>query len=1025
MVCTEINSDVVDVSCWLESGGTADVAICDARTSVVTLVDVRNQDAHTYIIAVVSSLFDKESQKLHELADVVLNIDEMRRERLNWLIESNIADNARRNRYFNSDDVSGATRPELLQHIKFLRSLLDSIPEIIFAKNADLQYVYSNRAANDFYGLSDHGTHALSLQDMGVSPDQVQRIENAEARLLSAPENVSSYKIVKYDREGVPRNLQVQKRSMAIFGSDADTLSVTFSDVTELDSAIKVMAADRSALEMRNNFMSALSDVSMRLMERKSIDDMMDHIASQAVSLANADSAFVSMVSENGQFLEIVGAAGRFVDHKGFRQKKNEGIAGLAWSLEELVLVENKADDARYLELWGNSEKRCAVPFFVDSGFAGVVCVPLDSVGTSLEHYLDILKLFTRTVSIAIENALLIAKQKTELSRHIAIGEITQSFYSASNLDDLINNFCKSLLNVFDSRHATVCRYSDDGKFSLLADWQRDDSEIRPVNFVSMKLMSNSISNWCAENRKIALVPRGVNDERDSTAMRKIKEVLGIGCSVTLPLMHDDGVWGVLFLGKSNELKDFTGVELSLLELLTTQLSSSVMRQQLLDQIHFQAFHDSLTQLPNRLRFENTLRGVVESDSESQEKFALMFLDLDGFKSVNDNQGHKVGDELLKRVSKRLNGCLAEKDLIARMGGDEFAVMLRGVKSKKDAMSIADRLRDAIGRNYVVENYNLKIGVSIGVSFYPDNGESVDDLLRNADFAMYEAKAAGDGRVRSFNTTMADQYRDRITLENDLKSALENQHLELHYQPKIDLIGKKVFGVEALLRWNHPVHGYISPAVFVPIAEEAGYITAIGNWVLQEAIEQSARWNADNVPDISMAINISAPQFVLDDFADRVVSLLQTNALEAGQLELEVTESVVMNNVSKVVGTLDRLRQAGITIAIDDFGTGYSSLAYLETLPLDCMKIDKAFVDKLDTGSSKYSLVNTIITMAGSFGLRTVAEGVETEDQLDKLTLLGCECAQGFYFSKPVIASEIKSTIENIEKRLIVFKKAG
>jgi len=359
------------------------------------------------------------------------------------------------------------------------------------------------------------------------------------------------------------------------------------------------------------------------------------------------------------------------------------------------------------------------------------------------------------------------------------------------------------------------------------------------------------------------------------------------------------------------------------------------------------------------------------------------------------------------------------------MGGDEFAVLLRGVKSKENALSIAQRLSTAIGQKFIVDKYNLKIGVSIGLSFYPDNGETVDDLLRNADFAMYEAKAEGNSSVRSFNQSMAEQYRARAALEVDLLHAIENKQFELHYQPKVDVVHGVVSGVEALLRWKHPKHGYIAPVDFVPLAEEAGYITEIGKWALNEAIRQSSQWTEQGLSALTIAVNISAPQFVLEDFASGVITTLGKHNLDPASLELEVTESVVMNNLSKVVDTLNELREQGITIAIDDFGTGYSSLAYLEHLPLDCMKIDKVFVDKLEAGAEEYSLVNTILTMARTLGLKTVAEGVETEAQLKKLLALGCECVQGYYFAKAVPATQIPDAIASIEEMFHEKRKAG
>ncbi len=790
-------------------------------------------------------------------------------------------------------------------------------------------------------------------------------------------------------------------------------------------SAKQILAEQHRSLEIRNKLMSALSDVSMRMMERKRVDELMDHIAMQAVSLADTDSAFVCLLHESGKYMEIVGAAGRFVQHKGFKHRLGIDAAGLAWELEELVLLDAKADEQEIHALWGDTSKRCAVPFFNEGKFNGVVCVALDSVNTDIENCLDILKLFTRTASIAIANSILISEQKAALARHAAISELTESIYSATSLRELVDGVCKSLLSVFHSKHVSVCQYGAEKKFSLLTEWQNDRAGIRRANFVNVKLMSESISQWCVDNKKSALVRNGVNDERDSEAVQRIKKVLGIGCSITLPLMQDGVVWGALTLGKGIDQRDFSDVELSLLDLLTGQLASSVQRQNLLDQIHFQAFHDSLTKLPNRLRFENVLSEIVSSENEKPERFALLFLDLDGFKAVNDNQGHRVGDELLKQVSKRLAGSLQEKDLLARMGGDEFAVLLRGVKSRESALSIAARLSSAVGKKFIVDNYNLKIGVSIGVSFYPDNGETVDDLLRNADFAMYEAKAEGNSSVKSFNLSMAEQYRDRVALEADMLNAIENQEFELHFQPKVDIANGVVSGAEALLRWRHPEHGYVSPADFVPLAEEAGYITEIGKWVLNEAVRQNAVWMNQGLSQFSMAVNISAPQFVLEDFASGVINTLSEHKMAAELLELEVTESVVMNSLSKVVTTLNGLRDQGVSIAIDDFGTGYSSLAYLENLPLDCMKIDKVFVDKLVTGSEENSLVNTIITMARTFGLRTVAEGVETQDQLQKLLSLGCDCVQGYYFSKPVPASEIPGVVADIESRFNQLRKVG
>lgn len=1020
------SSPLIDLTDWLNSDNVVDMVVCTAAAGLDLIQAIRQQDNDVYLVVVIDDLRDANvGTILSSGANDIISTAELNTGRLDLMILNRFRVGCSNDSYFGHHTLVKKNRQELLCHAKFLHNLLDSVPQLIFAKNAKLDFIYSNRAAIDFNGLGPKGMDKLGMRELNLQEEQSAAIETVEQNLIVSGTEEIIYNFEKTDQHGDLRILQTQKIPMAIFGQKADTLSLIYTDVTDLDSADRALAAERLALEMRDNFISALSDVSMQLLESKSIDQLMDNVAKQAASLSNSKSAFVSIVHESGQYMEILGATGRFLDFKGFQHIKGDDVAGLAWDLEELVLMEGKSSENGVVELWGDSIKRCAVPFFIENQFAGVVCVALDPVGASLANHLDILKLFTRTVSISIENSLLINNQKEELVRHIAVGEITQSFYSAANLRELIDSVCKSLLGVFESKHITVCKINKDEKFVLLAEWQNDNDGVRRASYSNVKMMSDSIAKWCVDNKQCAMVPRGVEDERDSTAVNRIRKLLGIGCTITIPLIQDGVVWGVISMGKDADQKNYTDVELSLLELLASQLSSSVMRQNLLDKIHFQAFHDSLTKLPNRLKFENTLSRLVTLEDAKQEKFALLFLDLDGFKSVNDNQGHTVGDELLKSVSQRLAGCLHEKDLLARMGGDEFAVLLRGVKSQESAHAIALRLSNAIGQKFTIGQYNLKIGVSVGVSFFPENGKTVDDLLRNADFAMYEAKAEGNSSVRSFNQNMAVQFRNRVALENDLLHAIENKQFELHYQPKVNLAEGLVSGVEALLRWNHPELGYVSPGEFVPIAEEAGYITELGKWVFEEAVRQKAEWVESGLCELTMAVNISAPQFAQDDFFESIMKTLTAYKLHPNQLELEVTESVVMNNVSKVISTLNEIRGAGVSVAVDDFGTGYSSLAYLENLPLDCLKIDKIFVDKLGTGDDENSLVNTILTLARSSGLHTVAEGVENKEQVWKLIDLGCECIQGFYFSKPVPAAQIPSVIASIEGEFHEVRKAG
>lgn len=775
----------------------------------------------------------------------------------------------------------------------------------------------------------------------------------------------------------------------------------------------------------KHEFIANVYEASMKLMERMPLSQLYHVIAEQTASLAQADSAFVSVLNETSDCLEIVGTCGDATKHQGFQHKLNEGVAGRAWQSQDIV-VSDRTDDECELGLWDETAQRVAIPFQVAGTFTGVVVVAANPGIAELINSVDLVRLFQRAIATVCENAKLIADQHIEISRHVALSKLTQQFYEADDLSSLIDEVCQSLINGFDAKRATVASYDESKrKFSMMSDWLLQDGELQRVNFANHKLMSESASQWAIDNKSLSFTPRGENSQHDSATVCKMKSVLGLGSSVVLPLLYEQTVWGVLVISKSIMDRDFTEVEVSLLELLAKQLSSTVLRQNLVDKIHFQAYHDSLTLLPNRLRFETVLSSIVADSSNKVENCALLFLDLDGFKSVNDNQGHSIGDKLLCGVAKRLAGCLQDRDLLARMGGDEFAVLLRGVKSRDSALRIAMRLNKAIEQEFSIDKYLLKVGVSVGVSFFPDDGKTVEDLLRNADFAMYEAKSAGKNCVRCFNQVMANQYRQRLSLEADLICALELGQFELFYQPKVSLSEQRVVGVEALVRWHHPKLGFIAPSQFLSIAEEAGYIHEIGSWVLNEAVEQAAIWLKEGLPPLKMGINISSSQFVLEDFTKSVFEALEKYSLPANSIELEVTESIVMKNIDKVIATLTALRDRGICITIDDFGTGYSSLSCLEDLPLDYLKIDKTFVDKLDYGDAELSLVNTILSMARSLGLHSVAEGVERGDQVQKLHRLGCDYIQGYYFSKPLPAFEMAAAINTIESSFTSISKVS
>jgi diguanylate cyclase (GGDEF)-like protein/PAS domain S-box-containing protein len=425
-------------------------------------------------------------------------------------------------------------------------------------------------------------------------------------------------------------------------------------------------------------------------------------------------------------------------------------------------------------------------------------------------------------------------------------------------------------------------------------------------------------------------------------------------------------------------------------------------RQRAEERIAHMARHDALTDLPNRTLLRERLEYELKRVHRGQ-CLAVLCLDLDHFKSVNDTLGHPIGDELLKVVADRLRRCTREHDTIARLGGDEFAIIMTAMEQPTDAAALSKRVRDAITKPYNLDGHQIVADISIGISVAPLDATEPDQLLKNADMALYGAKADGRGAYRFFEPEMDARIRQRRELEMDLRKALVNGEFELYYQPLVDLQSNDITGFEALLRWNHPERGLISPAAFIPIAEETGLIIPLGEWVLRRACEETASWPGD----VKVAVNLSPSQLKSRNLVQIVISALAASGMAATRLQLEITESVLMQNTFATLATLHQLRALGVQIAMDDFGTGYSSLSYLRSFPFDKIKIDRSFINDLSNGAEPLAIVRAIASLAKSLSMISTAEGVETQQQLEKLQAVGCTEMQGYIFSQARPAEEI------------------
>ena len=443
-------------------------------------------------------------------------------------------------------------------------------------------------------------------------------------------------------------------------------------------------------------------------------------------------------------------------------------------------------------------------------------------------------------------------------------------------------------------------------------------------------------------------------------------------------------------------------------------------RKQLEARILHQATHDALTGLPNRLLFHDALVHATALAQRTEKLLAILFLDLDGFKNINDTLGHVYGDILLKEIAQRLTATLRKDDLvvrgddlIARQGGDEFTILLQGISIVHSISLIAEKILVAISEPFTIDGHEMHITASIGITIFPFDDTDIEHLLQNADTAMYRAKESGRNKYQFYTAAMNTQIRERIEIENGLRHALERGELVLHYQPQVNIVSGEITGVEALVRWIHPQKGLIPPGKFIPVAEESGLIVPIGDWVLRTACRQSKAWQDAGLPHIIMAVNLSARQFREPHLVALVAKAMADAGLaqHAGNLELEVTESLLMKDMEGTIATLHKLHKMGVCLSIDDFGTGYSSLSYLKRFPIHTLKIDQSFIRDITTDPDDAAIAATIITLAHNLKLKVIAEGVETAEQLALLREMKCDQIQGYYFSKPLPAEALEKLL--------------
>jgi diguanylate cyclase (GGDEF)-like protein len=497
----------------------------------------------------------------------------------------------------------------------------------------------------------------------------------------------------------------------------------------------------------------------------------------------------------------------------------------------------------------------------------------------------------------------------------------------------------------------------------------------------------------------------------------------GLRAYWSLPIYSSDGALLGFFTSYYRYPTPPSEADLELVKMAGRLAAIVIEQRQLADQLTHQAQHDALTGLPNRLLFRDRLQQAVVQARQHERLAGLLYIDLDRFKLINDTLGHAAGDRLLYQVTQRLQGCVRPNDTLARMGGDEFTVVLSDLEDPLGAIRVAQRILEACREPFLVVGHELFVTTSIGISLYPTDGHNPEELMRKADQALYRSKEQGKNSYQLYTPAIDDVAVTQLSVENQLRGALGRGELLLYYQPQFEVNSGQVSGVEALLRWRHPELGLISPANFIPLAEQSGLIIPIGAWVLREACRQSRAWQQAGYAALKIAVNVSTLQFAQADFIETVVQALSNSNLAPGWLQLEVTESLLMHDPEDTAAKLAELRRLGVTVAIDDFGTGYSSLAYLRQLPIDALKIAQPFVREIGVNlkntPNDLAIVTAVTNLAHSLGMRVIAEGVETEEQLAFLAGIGCNEMQGYLTSPPMPVEELELLLEQEAERQV------
>jgi diguanylate cyclase (GGDEF)-like protein len=799
-------------------------------------------------------------------------------------------------------------------------------------------------------------------------------------------------------------------------------------------------ARDDERKQRLTRMFAALSSTNEAIMRARSRTELFELVCEATAHGGEFTSTFIAMARAGSDLLDIVGTAGPTAELIKYAKlsvsegmPEGRGLCGRAFrsrqsSISNDYLADQRGEAFHAMMRSDQAKSAAAFPLFSHHqpvGVIGFISVELD---TFTPEFTDLLQRLADNISFALGNFDLAdekakaEKQKDHLTRMFeALSLTNEAIMRARSRAELFELVCEAavLRGTFTSTTITVAEPGE--TFLRIAATKGENHErIKTTRFAtSAELPEGRGLTGTAFRTKVPCIMNDFLASADTAHWHSLAKAGGTRSGASFPLLRKgtESVGVLLFMARDDHV--FSEDLVELLAKLAENISFALDNFDRADEkakaderIEYLASHDSLTNLPNREMFNQLLHFTIEAARRYQRRFAVLFIDLDRFKIINDSLGHEAGDILLVETASRLRQSLRSGDVVARLGGDEFVVILEETAESQDVETTARTLLSALSQPLQLSGHECHTTASIGIAMFPGDGTDVQTLTKNADMAMYLAKEDGKNGFRFFNKAVKAPSIERLMLETSLRHALDRNEFSLHYQPKVDLVTGQVTGVEALLRWTHSEHGMVPPAQFIPLAEETGLIVPIGRWVLKEACTQSMAWLDQGLRQVSMAVNLSPRQFADENLLQDIDDALASSIMPPTLLQLEVTESMVMQNVARAIKVLNAIQSRGIRLAIDDFGTGYSSMSLMKQFPIDTLKIDRSFVRNLPDDCEDQAIAQAIISMGKALGMTTVAEGVETTEQATFLRDRGCDEMQGFLFSKPVPPEKVPGLLE-------------